>query len=345
MYESLGQVTLKTGERVDAGVVHGPDRDWADRVGTLLGHKTPPWNWQNTQCLTREDLGLDASFYILHRGGIPFSNIMTIAIDGVGIFGHVFTQPDDRRKHATSLLMAKQMEHFRSRRGRTGGPGRALYLGTGYDSPAYHIYQSNGFKGLGPASGVMDWHASPRDAFEAEYFGRPDDPTNIDPIGWRHWPTSSPLFCADFGGRDGVVKLPIAQILGRSLTEEPVLRLLHAEGEFRRQEEPGRALALQNRRTGAVLGLACWAWDPIWQNVLVDVYCHPNHWPRAKELVAGLKLPTSAPRTLAHADAGCPGKLEALKQLGFAQAETLPGHVFADATKTGRVDVLVFERK
>lgn len=345
MYESLGQVTLKTGERVEAGVVHGPDAEWAPRVSTLLGHKTPPWDWQNTQCLTRDDLGLDISFYLLHRGGTPFSNIMTVALDGVGLFGHVFTVPEDRRKHATSLLMALQMAHFRTRRGKTGGPGRALYLGTGYDSPAYHIYQSNGFRGIEPASGVMDWHIRGREAFEAEYFGRAGDPLSIDPIGWRHWPTSSPLFCAAFGNADGVVKLPTARVLGRTLTEEPVLHLLRSEAEYRRQKQPARALALQNRRTGAVLGLACWAWDALWQTVLVDLYCHPDHWGHAGKLLAGLKIPGGAARVIAYADAGCPAKVAALKKCGYSPAETLPGQVFADTAKSRRVDVLVMEKK
>ena len=32
MYEPLGAVQLKTGERVEAGVVTGPDEEWADRI-------------------------------------------------------------------------------------------------------------------------------------------------------------------------------------------------------------------------------------------------------------------------------------------------------------------------
>ena len=33
MYKSLGTVTLKDREQVEAGVVIGPDPAWADRVG------------------------------------------------------------------------------------------------------------------------------------------------------------------------------------------------------------------------------------------------------------------------------------------------------------------------
>lgn len=343
MYEDLGSVTLKTGEIADCGVVHGPDPDWADRIGRLLGHKNEPWSWQNSACLTRADLGMDVSFYVLHREGEPFSNIMTASIDGVGIFGHVFTQPQDRRKHATSLLMARQMAHFRTRRGRTGGAGRALYLGTGFDSPAFHIYKANGFNAVEPCSGVMTWFAQDRQAFEADYFGRADDPTSIDPAGWRHWPTSSPLFCSDFAGRAGVVKLPYALLNGRNLTEGPMLELLKTEAERRRDELPPRALVLQNRRTGAVLGVASLAWDLVWPVVVVDVYCHPDHWSRGDELLAGLNIPRAA-RVLSYADAGCPEKIKLLGRHRFLPAETLKGHAFADAAHTRRIDVLAFER-
>ena len=47
MYESLGSVTLKDGEQVDAGVVLGPDDLWADRVCELLKHKDEIWRWGN----------------------------------------------------------------------------------------------------------------------------------------------------------------------------------------------------------------------------------------------------------------------------------------------------------
>ncbi|HAA73566.1 TPA: hypothetical protein DCE37_00380 [Candidatus Latescibacteria bacterium] len=40
----------------------------------------------------------------------------------VGLFGHVFTKPEERRKGAANALM----EDFRQR------GGKALYLGTGY---------------------------------------------------------------------------------------------------------------------------------------------------------------------------------------------------------------------
>ena len=101
-----------------------------ERIEALLGHKGEEWQWQNSRC-ARDDLGIDVYYYILHRDGVPFANMMTAECAGVGHFGHVWTRPEDRRKGAADQLMGLQMEDFRGR------GGRALYLGTGFDSAAY----------------------------------------------------------------------------------------------------------------------------------------------------------------------------------------------------------------
>jgi hypothetical protein len=111
-------------------------------------HKGPLRNWQNTAVL-RRGLGMDVVFYVLHRDGIPLANMMTVEHRGVGHFGHVWTQPEDRRKGAASLIMDAQMADFK-RRG-----GQALFLGTGYNSAPYHIYAARGFVGLEAESGYM----------------------------------------------------------------------------------------------------------------------------------------------------------------------------------------------
>lgn len=161
MYTELKPVTLRSGEEVTAAVVQGPDADWADRICPMLQHKGEPWTWQNASVLTR-DLGIDAYFYVLHRAGRPFANVMTIEGDGVGIFGHVWTDPADRRQGASSHLIRQQMDHFRRR------SGRALYLGTGYGSGAYRIYARHGFESVEPASGYMAYVPAGAEAFEAQ---------------------------------------------------------------------------------------------------------------------------------------------------------------------------------
>ena len=361
MYHHLGHVTLKSGETVEAGVVVGPDDAWAGRVCALLGHKSQPWQWQNGVCVTRRDLGIDVRFYLLHRGGVPFSNILVVEHAGVGLFGHVFTKPEDRRKHATSLLMALQMRDFKERARNaaprsdaTNTPGRALYLGTGFNSPPYHIYASEGFVGLEPGSGVMTYtpppitstpapvpsgraSASPFSpstghdslaAFESEYFGSDTDPTVIEAVSWKHWPTSSPLFCSKHAGHHGVtpiVRMVGPRLLGRTLTEEATLLMIRAnESAARDSASRPAAVALRNTRTDAVLGFASWQWDETWPSTaLIDVFCHGRHWRRAADMLAALGIPKEN-RRIAYADPGASEKLAALGSLGLYAATTIP---------------------
>ncbi|MBI2504790.1 MAG: GNAT family N-acetyltransferase, partial [Candidatus Latescibacteria bacterium] len=194
MYTSLGSVSLKRGEAVEVGVVRGPDLEWAERVEGLLGHKGPIWQRQNAAAVCREcrDLGIEANFYLLHRDGKPLANIATFTHRGVGHFGHVWTVPEDRRQGAASQLMGVQMAHFRQE------GGRALFLGTGYDSAPYHIYASHGFVGLEPKSGQMEYYSQTRAEFEEEYFAK--GAVQVEEVQWRHWPASAALFLGEFPG-------------------------------------------------------------------------------------------------------------------------------------------------
>jgi len=328
MFHELGSVTLKTGETVEIGCVQGPELAWAERVEKLLGHKNESWRAQNSHLL-RNDAGVEAYFYILHRAGLPFANIMTVELNGVGILGHVWTNPDDRRKGAIALLMERQMDHFRAR------GGRALYLGTGFNGPPYRIYESFGFRGIEDRSGVMEYYATSKMEFEAWYFKREE--ADIQPLNWRHWPASPALFAGDF---PGVVRCAPLKMIGRYSTEGYLLDLLRAQS----REEPPRAMALTRPETGAVAGMAVWDLDPLWGDACsVDVYCHPNYWGQANDLLDALCLAPGS-RYIAYTDATCPEKRDALIRAGFHVMATLPGWVPRDAANSGRVDVTVMER-
>ncbi len=332
MYEPLGSVALKTGEKVELGVVRAPDEQWAGRIEKLLEEKGGPWNWQNSHVL-RGETGIECYFYVAHRDGEPISNIMTAELAGVGILGHVRTRPDERRKGAASQLMAAQMEHFRSR------GGRALFLGTGFEAPAYHIYRRYNFESVEDTSGTMAYYSGPRDEFEAWYFA--DGPTAIEPVDWRHWPSSPALFIGDFGG---VVRSAPLKRFGRGSTEGPLLYVIRDHLKGREEGEKPRALALVQKKSTAVVGLAVWGWHPLWpQTCLLDVYCHPNHWDGAGDLLAALELP-EAQRYVAYGDAGCPQKHEILKAADFRQSAVLPMRLPANRARTHFVDVLVFEK-
>jgi hypothetical protein len=333
VYEKLNEVELKGGERVELGRVRGPDLDWAARIEALLLHKGPLWNWQNSAVLRRE-LGLDAYFYVLHRDGEPLANMMTVEHGGVGHFGHVWTRPEDRRKGAASLIMDAQMADFK-RRG-----GQALFLGTGYDSAPYHIYAARGFVGLEAESGYMAYYERDEAAFYADYFAA--SPVEIRDLAWCDWPASAALFLADF---PGVVRCPSIGLLARSSTEGSFLTLLE-EAEKRRLDGEGeRVRVLVSSRTGAVSGLALWAWDAQWPHTCqIDLYCHPQYWPQAGELLQSLAVPR-AERYVVYADALCREKGEVLAAAGFARTATHAQRVAADRARRQWVDVEVWETR
>jgi hypothetical protein len=332
VYQEMGRIVLKSGERVDAGVVRAPDLEWASRLEEFLAHKGELLNWQNS-ALLRNDVGIETYFYLLHRDGKTLANIMTAELCGVGFLGHVFTRQEDRRKGACSALMGIQMTHFRAR------GGKALFLSTGYDSPAYHIYASYGFRGVEPKSGHMAYYIGSKEGFDAEYFGA--DRAEVRPPAWPHWPASAALFLGDF---PGVVRCLPMSIIGRGTTEGSFPRLLRSQEARQAKGELPRAQVLVNERTTAVLGLALWDWHPLWPGVcLVDVYCHPNFWDRADELLSSLSTPAGS-RWLAYADASFDVKCRALLRGSFKRTATLASRALRDKATGSFEDVAVFER-
>lgn len=331
MYQGLEKIILKTGEAVEAGVVIGPDAEWRDRILELLKHKPPIYNWQNAELLT-EDVGVEVRFTILHRDGTPLSHMMTTTLQGVGIFGHVWTVPAERQNGAASLLMDRLMQHFQD------CSGQALFLGTGYDSHAYHIYRRRGFESIEPGQGLMRFSTQEFSDFEAGYFA--PGPTEVLPLDWRHWPTLPALFTGDFPGgvRNAALKL-----YGRTLTEGPMLPLIQSE-RARRHEEAPHALVLQNKKTGAAVALATQRPDPMWPNrCLVDLYCHPNFWTESSTLLAELPLPTGK-RLVAYADASCLEQCNAFREAGFQTVATLPRWLPTDFARSDYADVILLER-
>jgi len=321
MYQKLDNITLKSGEKVEAGVVKGPDQDWSERLQALLSHKGDPWNWQNAAVL-ENDLGLDVFFYILHRSGVPFANIMTVERAGVGIFGHVWTAPDDRQQGASSRLMALQMGHF-SERG-----GQALFLGT---------YEKFGFQSVEEQSGYMAYYSTSKTTFENIYFAV-DQAATIEPLDWTHWPAAAPLFMAE---QPGVVRCAGLGLVGRASTEEPFLPLL-IEAENGPKGRAPRAIVLRNSQTTAVVGMAAWSWHPMWpETCVLDVYCHPAYWDRGAELLAALTLP-NADRYIAYVDQGWSVKENILKSAGFLCQNVLTDWLMEDSTKTAALDVGVW---
>lgn len=333
MYEKLDIITLRDGEKVEAGVVKGPDAEWAPRLEPLLRHKGEPWNWQVTQVLTRQ-LDLEPYFYILHRNGDPFANIMTVEAAGVGVFGHVYTEPADRRKGASSQLMALQMSHFAHRE------GKALFLGTDYNSVAYKMYQRFGFESLEPQDGYMAYYATTEAQFNAEFYAPVS--VAIEPLSWAHWPAMQPLFT---GSWPGVVRFAAGGVNGRALIEQEPLPLI-ASNRVRllAGEAPG-SVVMRNCHSQAVVGFAALSSHPMWPEMdLLDMHCHPDYWGEASLLLALLDAPTDR-QIVAYGDSSCERKIDFLTDRGFVVVSSLPNWVHADLACQIPADLLILARK
>jgi len=337
MYEKLGTVRLKNGESVEMGCVKCPDPEWAERLCALLGHKGPVWRWQISKMLS-DPVEPDVYFYVLHRDAVPFSTLATCEIEGVGDFGHVWTNEADRRKGAMSNLVPAALKHYRAR------AGKAYYLGTRYDSVAYHLYGKNGFRAIEDKSGVMEWYADSKEAFEKVVFAPGD--LVIEDAGWKHLPTVAPLLLGAF---PGVIRSAPLDLIGRGKYKGCFLGLLHAQEEMRKKEPeaPARAKILYNRTTNGVMGMATWT---TWTTKLlggntsvVDVYCHPTFWGKGRALLDALVVP-DADWQIAFSDSDCPEKAEVLKDAGFREFVGFEKRIPADEARTRFVDVTMFQR-
>ena len=324
MYQSFGEVTLRSGEKVEAGVVIGPDADWQGRVLHLLAHKPPIWQWQMEQLLTH-NLGAEARIHLLHRDGVPFSHILTIEHNGVGLLGHVWTVPEDRGQTAASLLMGKQLADFHAR------GGKAMYLSTGFDTSPYRIYSKHGYMSVEPGSGVMALFTESRERFEADYFAPAEG--IIEPFGWSDYATASALFTS---GVPGFARCVPIHLFGRNLTEGPVLPALQKN----ETEGAARAVALR-LANGAVAGMSAWSEHSWPKTNLVDVFCHPNFWQKGTELLRSLKT-IDCDRTVAYVEAGFAAKRAAFEGAGFEEIARLPG--WLPEGEGGEKDVLVYSK-
>ena len=303
-------MTLRGGEEVEAGVVVAPDPAWAAAIGPMLQHKGAPWTWQIERVLT-QNLGVDVFFYLLHRAGLPFANIMTVERHGVGIFGHVWTDPADRRQGASSQLMTLQMADFQAR------GGAALYLGTRYDSPAYRMYAKQGFAGIEPASGCMAYVGVGGAKVLDGWFAPAS--VAVEPLDWRHWPLLQPLCLS---AAPEMVRSAATHLYGRDIAEGPGLTLIRANEDAAAEGKPPAAVVLVNTTTGAVLGLASAVPHPLWpQARLVDLFCHQDFWPHGEAMLAELRLANEL--QIAYADDAAMVQQQAYANLGFVQTATV----------------------
>ncbi len=328
MYKKIKDVVLKTGESVELGKLTGPDLEWGPRIEHLLGHKGEPWNWQIHQCLNNPNLGVETFCHILSKAGRPIANISTFEAHGVGIFGHVFTVPEERKKGAADILNQQVMSDFQAR------GGRALYLGTSYDSPAYHIYLKHGFESVEPKSQYMVFVKEGKPAFEKSFFA--PGPVTIEPLAFKHWPVLPALTMMNHPARLRVLGMGI---VSASSTEGGSLELIKEAVD---QNKPVSAQVAVSNTTHAPVVLACLRPDFYfgYHVDLMDVFFAPGFEEDAIKTIHALNLPTDR-KIVGYADSVWPQKEKVLQAAGFTQEATLRNHLKSGQTV---LDVTMWSR-
>ncbi|MGC8668044.1 MAG: GNAT family N-acetyltransferase [Chthonomonadales bacterium] len=344
MVHQLGTATLKSGEKLEIVRVSSPDTQEAQAVRDLLeerpaplppefrylfqavkellAHKSPEWHTHMDAALRGDTGGLQTRFYLGVLDGRPVANVLTSEQHGIGIVSHVFTHPQHRQKGICRAVMGAQMEDFRAR------GGRALLLGTGFETPPYWIYHSFGFRSI--QGGFMRYTTPGFEGFEEDWFAPRD--AQIVPADWRHWPLVALLASLPAPER---LRSYAWRLFGVGNLEHPYVDFMSRR--LNRGDVNGVMLEAEN---GAVVGCGTLIPDAVWPQIqILDVFTHPNFTERLIELVRAL-VPRQG-RILAYADANAPHKAAALEECSFVREGTLRNHLRAGQA---RGDVYVYAR-
>jgi GNAT superfamily N-acetyltransferase len=311
MYSQLGFETLKTGERMEVGVVRGPDADWRDRLTTFLGHKGDDWRPQIDWALAGPLDDLQTRFYVGHVDGRLISQIMIAGDRGVGILGHVFTLPEERRKGAIRAVMAALMEDC-PRQG-----FRVLTLGTGFDSAAYWIYHSFGFRSVAEGSGEMLWESEPGAADAVFTPG----PTSVRPVRWDDWGYFNLLAMQPVSKEEDLPRGPMLGLTALGSVEGAFLAF-----QNRRVREPRLQAQALVTEESATVGWALLGPNPAWageEGLLLDIHAHRGFVDRLPQMLGVLALLEGKP-VLSYVTDAHGRRAAALREFGFGPPAELP---------------------
>lgn len=327
MYEQLGDTILKSGQRMEIGVITAPDAEWRDRISPFLGHKSEPYASHLRRSHEHPLDALLTLYYIGHRDGRIISEVMIAGARGAGILGHVYTLPEERRKGAYQAVMRAQMADM----GRKGF--RLLSLGTGFESPPYWIYHGFGFRGIGSGHGEMRW-TSGEDA-EADLF-RPGAVAARD-ARWDDWGFVAWLGLLPIDPEEELPRSRVMRLNRRGIMESAYIRLL-----LKREREPGMSVRVLETEHGAAVGWAILAPDPSWfaSGWILDLHVHPSFRSSLPLLVEGIPWP-DAPVAAAFTGPAGP-KAGALEAVGFTRTACLPRWLPAETGS--RRDVVLWLR-
>jgi len=323
MYQSLGNAELKTGEVVEIGVFTSPvEEEFRESLNKLLGHKGWEWVWQIGLSVDGKTDTLENRFYVARRGDDLISNVCTFECKGVGLLGHVWTPPEERRKGLCKNIFIKLMDDFRAR-----GDG-LMVLGTGFDTPPWHIYKRFDFVEYFDGSGLMRYSAD--DDFEKKYFAA--GPAKVVEPTWSAYPRLDALAAEP----EEFTKSVAYGKFGKTMLEDAYLYIMHGilEGEG------VSAKLLESDATGAIVGYAWTVPDRRFRGTfLLDLYAQANHLDGHAKLLDAMTWPDAKVTT--YVEAGLDVKMKALEAAGFEREGTLKGQL---VKPDGAADMLVYSR-
>jgi hypothetical protein len=319
MYRKIDDVVLKNGEHAEMGVVLGPNE--AKDLRQLLGHKGSVWKWQIEQSLNQKFENVESRFYILSKAGRPFANVMTVESHGVGIFGHVYTVPEERRKGAADIIHGHQMADFTQR------GGRALYLATGYDTPPFRLYERHGFRGVEPGSGYMTWFADSQQAFEQDAFAAAA--VRHEAFSFEHWPALPALAMMTHPARVRIAGMDVINVRSTEGGSLPYLIAMDSRINDPESKTAGAkaCLAVSEKSNIPVAIAAIIPEHYFWtQALLLDFFCAPGFETELPKLFEKLQVPAGR-NVICYADTLWPEKQKVLQTCGFKKEAQLKKHL------------------
>lgn len=323
MVTEFGIVTLKSNEQARLVHITAPEPSWTDRILPFLAHKGEPWMWPMKLALDEGLPGVRMNFFVAMLDDQLAGNITTTEANGIGMLQHVYTNPDHRRKGICQLLMQAVTDDFGAR------GGRAMYLGTGYDTPPFWIYHSFGFRSI-LETGAMRW--LPEEGFEGEYFGPGE--TTVREARWEDWPALDALYLTE---RGWYLRGFACGHYGHSSYEGLYPALMKAADEGRVQQ-----MKVLVKDDGAVVGHAMIGVQPAWRGepYVLDFFVHPTFARKAYVLLQSLELPTDR-KVQCYCDAEAKPKMAALQAAEFRREAVLKRQI---QRGDEWLDVVIFAR-
>ncbi|MDD5698042.1 MAG: GNAT family N-acetyltransferase [Victivallaceae bacterium] len=172
MITNLGMVKLKTQEDLIVKRIEPPEAVYNEKLRRFLEHKGDSSMRDICERLNGNytEFCIDKYFTGEIAGSIAAQMWYGISLKtGMGNFGHVYTEPEHRKKGIVNELMGFLIEDFQN------SPGKALFCGTGSPWVA-DIYRKYGFQlikkgtGYGPMVLTKQNHARNFSELEKKYF-------------------------------------------------------------------------------------------------------------------------------------------------------------------------------